>query len=526
MLDHRRAHESKKTVSRKSAKRDADRLTSLIYSSPSAISASRQNSRDVSRNASRDGSRNVSRDISRVQSRVQSRVVSRDASISPSRDQSDDEYETSSESGTCPSTASWDERGYEDFEAGIKQDRPLATVVNDLIDRKHNSLQAREENLAAYGRILARHYAADEMEHNVGTLLTAFLQSIKQESTEKETILALKAIALTAVTTLSGAVYDKTGSVVRRKIAGSSSLAIKSAAIRCLGASAFFGGASEDELLDEMEFLMEIIMSDGHFIETPDDPEIVTAALQEWGLLATGVDDLEHLSEDAMETFADQLDSTEPEVQTAAGQNIALLYEKSFSPQEEDEEIDESEYDLQISHDDISQDDYRDDNGALLVQRYKPYHNTPAIEGKIQDLAKISGRHISKKSKRTLHMHFDAILTTIENPRHGPRFRQSIDHEKSESYGTRAGLKFHRFAPLNLNRWWKWCRMAALQRLLAGGIVEHYRAKSRAIVEYLPGLSMDAPEKGRRRRGKDRRKVGESSGRGGEMGMLYDTLHG
>ncbi|WEW57611.1 hypothetical protein PRK78_003078 [Emydomyces testavorans] len=526
MLDPRHGLESKKTISRKAAKRDADRLTSLIYSSPASVS-SRQNSQNVSR----DVSRNVSRSVSQNVSRAHSRVVSRDVSPSASRDQSDDEIETESESDeTAPSTTSFDER--EDFEGGIRQDRPLATVVDDLIDRKHSNLQAREENLDTYGRILARHYAAQELEPYVNDLLTVFLQSIMQEASEKETILALKAVALTAVTTLDGSVYDKASTSVRKKITGSSTPSVKTAAIRCLGACSYFGGAIEDEIIDELEFLMEIITSDGHFIEAPDDAEIATAALQEWGLLATGVDDLEDQSEDAIEAFADQLESGETSVQIAAGQNIALLYEKSFSPRGDDEDIDESEHDFEISLDDMSKAEYTDDNGAILVQRYNPYHNTPEIEHKIHNLAKISGHHISKKSKRSLHMHFDAILTTIQNPRHGPRYRQFIDSEKGESYGTRMGLKFHRFDPVQVNRWWKWLRIMALQRLLAGGIVEHYRARSRAIVENVPGLMMETSMKGKQRgaRGKGRKRFGESktdpSGRSGEMEMLYDTLHG
>ncbi|EEP75719.1 predicted protein [Uncinocarpus reesii 1704] len=526
MLEHRRAHESKKTVSRKAAKRDTDRLSSLLYSSPGAISAHRTHSQDVSRDISRVASREASRNVSRINSRV----VSRDVSLSPSRDQSDDEYDSGSESDeTSPSTISFDDRMGEDFEGGIKQDRPLAAVIDDLIDRKHSTVPAREENLAAYGRILARHYAAGEMEDCVEDLLPVFLQSIKQDSTENETNLALKAVALTAMTTLDGSIYDGASSAVRRKITGYSSLLTKATAVRCLGACAFFGGATEEDMVDEMEFLMEIITSDGHFVEAPDDPEVVTAALQEWGLLATGIEDLEYQSEDAIEAFADQLDSSEADVQIAAGQNIALLYEKSFSPREENEEIDEFEYNLQIDQDDISKSDYKDDNGVLLVQRYNPYHNTPAIEQKIQDLTKVSDQQISKKSKRALHKHFKAILTTVENPRHGPRYKQ---FSESEAYGTRLGVKFHRTASLNLNRWWKWLRMVALQQWLAGGIVEHYRAKSRAIVENIPGFSVVVEterERPRRPKGKAWKRAGDSgipTGRRGEMNMLYDTLQG
>ncbi|KAI1978033.1 hypothetical protein LOZ51_005373 [Ophidiomyces ophidiicola] len=530
MPDHSRAGDGKKTVSRKSVKRDADRLQTLLYSSPTSLAA-RNNALDLSdisqsasRSASRNVSRNVSRNISRVQSREESRV--------PSREQSDDELETGSESGeTSLSTVSFDERLGEISESGANIDRSLPGLIEDLVDRKHDSLRYREENLLAYSRILAHHYAAEELEDHVDDLLIVFMQSIQQESSEKETVLALRSASLTAVTSLDGAIYSRVSSLVKQKITGVSSLPVKVAALRCLGACTYFGGAGEEEIIDELEFLIEIVTSNGHFADAPDDPEIVATALQEWGLLATRAESLEELSEDAVEAFADQLENSDTDVQVAAGQNIALLYERSFSTLREDDEL--NERDLQISLDDISKTDYKDDNGTLLVQHYKPYHDTPKIEQKVRHLSNVSGQRASKKSKRSLHMHFDAILTTIENPCHGPRYGKLMENEKSESYGERTQVKFRRFAPLNVNRWWKWMRLVALQRLLEGGVIEHLQAGSPAITNNLPGLSMEAPPpvkrpKQTRGKGKEKRAVDPMkapSGRSGEMEMLFDTLH-
>ncbi|KAI2185368.1 hypothetical protein LOZ21_003928 [Ophidiomyces ophidiicola] len=519
MPDHSRAGDGKKTVSRKSVKRDADRLQTLLYSSPTSLAA-RNNALDLSdisqsasRSASRNVSRNVSRNISRVQSREESRV--------PSREQSDDELETGSESGETSLR----------YFAAAAPSRNLPTHLISILSTANTTAFDREENLLAYSRILAHHYAAEELEDHVDDLLIVFMQSIQQESSEKETVLALRSASLTAVTSLDGAIYSRVSSLVKQKITGVSSLPVKVAALRCLGACTYFGGAGEEEIIDELEFLIEIVTSNGHFADAPDDPEIVATALQEWGLLATRAESLEELSEDAVEAFADQLENSDTDVQVAAGQNIALLYERSFSTLRENDEL--NERDLQISLDDISKADYKDDNGTLLVQHYKPYHDTPKIEQKVRHLSNVSGQRASKKSKRSLHMHFDAILTTIENPCHGPRYGKLMENEKSESYGERTQVKFRRFAPLNVNRWWKWMRLVALQRLLEGGVIEHLQAGSPAITNNLPGLSMEAPPpvkrpKQTRSKGKEKRAVDPMkapSGRSGEMEMLFDTLH-
>jgi ABC-type Zn2+ transport system substrate-binding protein/surface adhesin len=92
-----------------------------------------------------------------------------------------------------------------------------------------------------------------------------------------------------------------------------------------------------------MSLFFEIIESDGASIDAPDEGNVVIAALEEWGLLATEIEDLEEETEAAMEAFVEQLDSADSGVQIAAGENIALLYEKSLTPQEEDEEIEEED---------------------------------------------------------------------------------------------------------------------------------------------------------------------------------------
>ncbi len=85
----------------------------------------------------------------------------------------------------------------EDSEQTVEQwTAELADRMGQIIDRKRSSIQGREESLASYVRILTAHYAKDEVRSKASELVTAFLKSIKAESSENETIFAMKGIGL------------------------------------------------------------------------------------------------------------------------------------------------------------------------------------------------------------------------------------------------------------------------------------------------------------------------------------------
>ena len=68
----------------------------------------------------------------------------------------------------------------------------LADRVEELIDRKRSSVEGREKCLATYIRILTAQYSEEEINGKEEELVAALLKSIKTESSEKETNLALK----------------------------------------------------------------------------------------------------------------------------------------------------------------------------------------------------------------------------------------------------------------------------------------------------------------------------------------------
>lgn len=238
------------------------------------------------------------------------------------------------------------------------------------------------------------------------------------------------------------------------------------AAIHALGIAAFFGGAGDDEILDIMALLIEIIESDGASVDAQDEAGVVVAALENWGLLATEIEDLEEETETAMEAFVEQLESADAGVQIAAGENIALLYEKSFTIQEDDEEV---------SAEEDSDDPEFSKNGEKMVKRYQVYRRQDQLLHTLEELANVSTRRISKKDRKTLHSSFADIRNSVEKPTRGPSYSTALDQETGKAYGAgRMKVKINRNLEVRIDKWWKLQRLNALRRTLRGGFTYHY----------------------------------------------------
>ncbi|KXG45726.1 Armadillo-like helical [Penicillium griseofulvum] len=421
----------------------------------------------------------ASREASRTNSPASSKPASRQGSRNASRAPSDEEDSGFLSDETSMSIGSLDDENPEQDNPDWEYD--LSQRIQEILDRKRSSVQGREEALQAFCRLTKYHYTVEEIHGAVPDLLAAFERSVRTEVSVREATLGLRAIELLVISAFDSTVYENTEPLLTRTIRDSASPLVKTAAIHCLGACTIFGGAGEDGILEQMGFLLDIIASDGQSIDATDDPTIVTAALQQWGFLATEVDDFEEESEEAVQIFMDQLDSSDSNVQIAAGENIALLYEKSYTPQEEEE-------DEESAGSNEESDDHEHDatSGPKLVKRYNAYHNTPELESQLQNLATIHGKQISKRDKKSLHSNFASILTTVENPRRGPRYNTAIDQNTNRHYGSTLTVKIGRHGVMTIDRWWKWVRLNALRRILQGGFSEHYFQGNRSVLNSLP----------------------------------------
>ena len=248
-------------------------------------------------------------------------------------------------------------------------------------------------------------------------------------------------------------------------------------------------------MVEVLSFLLEIASSDGAFVDATDDADTVVAALQEYGFLVTYIEDLEAESEDAAATFVDQLDSDNVYVQIAAGENLALLYEKSYTPVEEDDTLS----DLDETEDNSSSgDDSRNSNGPKLIKRYNAYHNTSEVLEKVQSLASLSSRKLNKHEKKKLHQSFASIQITVENPRLGLQTNSA----------SRMTVRIHREGEMKVDEWWKLMRLNALRRLLQGGFVNHYFEGNKQVLDTLPLIMRDVNMRRQRSPGRGKGKKG------------------
>lgn len=350
----------------------------------------------------------------------------------------------------------------------------LATTMDELIERKGSTGAGREDALHRYVQILISHHFGDVLYGRVDEILVALMKSVKSEASPRETQFALRAISLTAVSFESATLYDTVSGLIKRTISDSQDNSTKAAAIHALGVCLTFGGAGDDEIAEVATFLLEVVSSDGAFVNADDNAEVVAASIQTYSFLVTQLEDMEDESEDAVEALLEQLNAGSAQVQIAAGEAIALLFEKSYTPREDDDDS-ENEAEAEDSDSDGPSTTNIDKN---LVKRYNAYHNSSEVLERVSALASLSSKGLNRTDKKKLHAAFASVVITVEDPRAGLQTNNS----------SRMIVRIHREGDIKVDKWWKLMRLNALRRLLAGGFINHYYEGNKQVLNVLPVL--------------------------------------
>ena len=346
--------------------------------------------------------------------------------------------------------------------------------------RKGTSGGEREATLRVYVNILRHHYAASLVAPHARELLTAFLRSVKVETSAREACMALKALSVTFVTCPDAELAGTAAATLRRAAADSGAAAVKVEALHALGVAVFFGcgdDGDDGEAQDALDFLLDVASSEGASVGAPDNADVVAAALEEWGVLATRVEDMQDASPEAVEACVEQLGAGDVDVQVAAGEAIALLFEKSYTEAESDDEVE-------------SGDDDDGDGRArrTMVKRYDPARNRGQLMAVLDELARLSSKGVSKRDRKTLRTSFADVRQTVEYPTRGPRYSAALnDDDDGRHYGSRLTVRAGSGGKgrLTIDRWWKLLRLKALQRVLQGGFQQHYEQNT-VVIGCLP----------------------------------------
>jgi len=419
--------ESQKTVSRKARNRPESARSSVNQSPDVSPSNSRAPSRANSRPNSRPGSRYASED----------------------EGASDDEYDVMT-LGT--NSASGDDVTGDD--ANNTWVERLQDRVGELQDRRRN-LQGREETLAAYLHIVRYHFSENQIGRFSSEIIPALLRSVREGAGTEERLLALKAIMVTLLTCPSEKFATILLSTLKGVCQDAEEEGVKVQAIYALMVAATYGGGDDvggEELLD---FFHEIVESDGESMDAGNSGAVVAAALRAWVFIASFLDDMADRGEHVMDAFIEQLDSSDPEVQSSAGTNIAFLFEAARDHEKETGESSEMQ------------------------------HNMYRIMTRMGEIVRDSSKSISKRDRKQLRFNFNSIITSLERGV-GPGYSTAGRGYNPHVGGAKARIQdgFAEFGHketlrvqnevLLIDTWLLHVRVEVLKMLLGGGLATHY----------------------------------------------------
>lgn len=337
------------------------------------------------------------------------------------------------------------------------ENQQLKDVLDTLLEPKALSAAKREQQLTLLNSILQTFYVPETLDPSVGPIQTLLQRLLRTSTSPNTQAQAAKALALTVITCPDNAPLEEIRKTLRQTIMDTTEdyIAAKAAAIYAM-ASTYIFSADEYDIQDQMSFLLSIVESDGHVATAPDSEEVVSAALEAWSFLCTYLEDAQEVTEDAMESLEEQLDSSSVSVNVAAGEAIALLFEKSYTPAEADEVRD------------------RHLAGVQMVQRYQPTRNTDKLKSTLSELSSGSKKHLKREDRKTQRGAFVDILNSVENPLAGPRFRESLQTKSGSGRTNKSWLRGGEGGMLRLDKWWKLLRVQFSRRVLEGGFNVHW----------------------------------------------------
>lgn len=275
---------------------------------------------------------------------------------------------------------------FEDNGDGTSTFDPKALIEN-LQDRKHNNSEVREHLLQFYINIMRSRYTSEThlwLDDAAQSLAEVFLRDANRGSTARERLLSLKAYCLTVGSTETTEMLTFGERMLKQILKDDDDEDCQIFATYALCLTVLYSGGNEEAALEAMEYLVEIVQSDGETIDSYDNAPVVAAVLRAWAFVASHVSDFSTVADAALEAFVDQLESSDVEVQSNAAACIALIYESSRS--------------------------YEEDSGEPFQLEYDPQR----LSGRLNELARMSAKSVSRKGRRDLREMIVSVVTSLE----------------------------------------------------------------------------------------------------------------
>jgi hypothetical protein len=352
-------------------------------------------------------------------------------------------------------------------ESPDKPNTSLSELIRGIEERKLTSVQGREKVLAGYTHLLRHHYSGGEVARSFDSIWAGLLKSIKGGDSGKEQAEALTALTMTIMTVPPASGFDDLADTLKKALKDGESDQIKVRAMQALVVAAIFGGGDAPDWEKLSLFLLGIVETDGQSVGAADSGPVVVAALESWAFVVSSLAQIVDQSQQALEAFIEQLDSSDPEVQAAAGTNIAFLYEMARTYDDEDDDSDEAE--------------------GNDKQQYNLRCNFPQLIAQMTSIARQTSKSISKKNKRNLRQRFRSIVTSLESGK-GPGYSQDARPEINPNTGGNRVEHTADDGSLDYKGTWRiddivfvidsWStqvRLEFMRDLLGGGFSEQYK---------------------------------------------------
>lgn len=383
---------------------------------------------------------------------------SRPASEDSGSDDDGSDFDLDDMMSSIHSSGSMSEAGDDAAASSTGPSLDTDVLIQAIQDRKHNNTELREQYLDAFIRFLRTRYTEEThlwIDPAALPLTDAFLKGANRGDSPRERLLSLQAYCLTLGTVEDVEVYDSASRALKQILLDDDDDSCRVWALYALAMTVLYGGGVEEAALEIMEYLVDIVQSDGESIDAHDNAALVAAALFSWGFVAGHVDDYADYADAALDAFADQLDSTDVELQSNAAMCIALVYESSRAHETE--------------------------TGKPFQLPYDPQR----LVGRIAELAKLSAKSVSRRDRRDLREALVSVVTSLERGV-GPYYSTALYiPEKDErvpagqrtedgraEYGYRYKLRLHNRAA-KVDSWSLYFRVAMMKLVFRGGLDKH-----------------------------------------------------
>jgi hypothetical protein len=335
-------------------------------------------------------------------------------------------------------------------------------LISELQDRKNNQKDLRELLLDRYVKMLRNIYAdnLDVLDDNADELVEVFLRAANRGDTPRERSLSLQAYYLTASVTEVGKI-DAARALLKQICSDDDNENCQIQALYALSVTVAYSSGSKEEILDFLDFLVQIIESNGDTINALDKDNVIVAAFECWAFAATHVD-LWEQADYAMDTFADKLDSNDSEIQAIASECIALIFEASRA--------------------------HEDEEGEPFQLPYDPQR----VAGRVQGLSKGAVKSMSRKDRRDLRESLRSVVTSLERGV-GPYYSTATQYgDNTSEFGYRFKIRRRdasggQYQAL-VESWHYLHRIRLLRNLFQGGMDRQMEHDNPLVLECLEGL--------------------------------------